>query len=98
MRMDMSIDPNKDDTKCWGCRFCASFDKGLTWTQPKEIADSSVTPHIVSLKNDILLVVYGRPGVHFKISLDKGETWSDSYSIIGKTLTEERKSGRNDFT
>lgn len=97
MRMDMSIHPDADDTKCWGCRFCASFDKGLTWTKPKEIADSSVTPHIVSLKNDILLVVYGRPGVHFKISADKGETWSDSYSIIGKTLTEERKNGRNDF-
>ena len=96
MRMDMSINPNRDTTKCWGCRFCASFDKGKTWTKPKEIADSSVTPHIFSLKNDTLLVVYGRPGVHFKISTDKGETWSKSYSIIGKTLTEEREAGRND--
>lgn len=97
MRMDMSINPEIDDTKCWGCRFCASFDKGKTWTKPKEIADSSVTPHIVSLKNDVLLVVYGRPGVHFKVSFDKGESWSDSYSIIGKTLTEERESGRSDL-
>ena len=97
MRMDMSIHPDTDDTKCWGCRFCASFDKGHTWTEPKEIADSSVTPHIVSLKNDVLLVIYGRPGVHFRISTDKGNTWSDSYRIIGKTLTEERKNGRNDF-
>lgn len=96
MRMDMSINPNKDDTKCWGCRFCASFDQGKTWTKPKEIADSSVTPHIISLKNDTLLVVYGRPGVHFKLSTDRGETWSESYSIIGKTLAEERAAGRND--
>ena len=92
----MSINPNKDDTKCWGCRFCASFDQGKTWTKPKEIADSSVTPHIISLKNDTLLVVYRRPGVHFKLSTDRGETWSESYSIIGKTLAEERAAGRND--
>ncbi len=97
MRMDMSINPNIDDTKCWGCRFCASFDGGKTWTQPKEIADSSVTPHIVALKNGVLLVVYGRPGVHFKVSTDKGDTWSDSYSIIGKTLTEERDNGISDL-
>ena len=97
IRMDMSIYPDFDDTKCWGCYFCASFDKGITWTKPKEIADSSVTPHIISLKDDVLLVIYGRPGVHFKISTDKGEAWSDSYSIIGKTLTEERASGRSDF-
>jgi len=97
MRMDMSINPVKDETKCWGCMFCASFDKGKSWSKPKEIADSSVTPHIVSLKNNILIVVYGRPGVHLKISTDKGETWSDSHSIIGKTLSEERQSGRNDL-
>jgi hypothetical protein len=97
MRMDMSIHPEKDESKCWGCRFSASFDKGKTWTAPKEIADSSVTPHIVTLSGGTLLVVYGRPGVHFKISTDKGETWSRSYSIIGETLTDERKSGRSDM-
>lgn len=97
MRMDMSIHPDNDETKCWGCRFCASFDQGTTWSKPKEIADSSVTPHIVTLGEDVLLVVYGRPGVHFKISTDRGETWSESYSIIGKTLTEERNEGRSDF-
>lgn len=96
MRMDMSMHPEEDETKCWGCRFCVSFDKGKSWTIPKEIADSSVTPHIVALKNNILIAVYGRPGVHFKISADKGETWSDSYSIIGKTLNEERQAGRAD--
>ncbi|MBR2025376.1 MAG: exo-alpha-sialidase, partial [Clostridia bacterium] len=97
IRMDMSIHPDLDDTKCWGCYFCASFDKGMTWTKPKEIADSSVTPHIIFLKDGVLLVIYGRPGIHFKISTDNGETWSDSYSIIGKTLTEEKESIRSDF-
>lgn len=96
MRMDLSIHPDFDKTKCWGCMFSASFDKGETWSEPKEIADSSITPHIVTLKDDVLLVVYGRPGVHCKVSFDKGNTWSDSYSIIGKTLTEERNGGKSD--
>jgi hypothetical protein len=76
--------------------FVTSDDNCKTWSEPKEIADSSITPHIVTLKDDVLLVVYGRPGVHCKVSFDKGNTWSDSYSIIGKTLTEERNSGKSD--
>ena len=96
MRMDMSIHPDFDDTKVWGTYFSSSFDGGYTWSKPKEISDSSVTPHIVALKDDILLVIYGRPGVHCKVSYDKGETWSESYSIIGKTLEEERKNGKSD--
>lgn len=96
MRMDMSIHPDFDEDKVWGTYFTASFDGGYTWDKPREIADSSVTPHIKALKDDILLVIYGRPGVHCKVSYDKGKTWSESYSIIGKTLTEERNMGRND--
>lgn len=96
MRMDLSIHPDFDEDKVWGTYFTASFDGGYTWEKPREISDSSVTPHIVALKNDILLVIYGRPGVHCKVSHDKGKTWSESHSIIGKTLAEERNMGRND--
>lgn len=96
MRMDMSIHPDADSTKVWGTCFTASFDGGYTWSEPKEIADSSVTPHIVCL-GDTLVVIYGRPGVHFKYSTDRGKTWSKSVSIIGKTLSQERADGRSDF-
>ena len=96
MRMDMSIHPDYDQEKVWGTYFSASFDGGYTWSEPKEIADSSVTPHILTLKEDILLLIYGRPGVHCKISRDRGQTWSESYSIIGKTLAQERADGRRD--
>ena len=41
-------------------------------------------------------MIYGRPGVHFKISEDNGANWSKPYNIIGKTLEEERESGKSD--
>lgn len=92
MRMDGSIvEPHPTDTM-----LCISRDGGYTWSAPRAIADSSVTPHIIAL-GDTLLLIYGRPGVHVKYSEDHGETWSRSYPIIGKTLAEERAEGRSDF-
>ena len=96
MRMDMSLNPCEDSTKVWGTYYTASFNGGYTFEKPREIADSSVTPHILALGN-VLIVIYGRPGVHLKYSTDNGKTWSASISIIGKTLTEERAGGRSDF-
>ena len=95
MRMDLSINPDEGGTEYCGTSFCASFDGGYTWTKPKFISDSSVTPHICALGGK-LLTVYGRPGVHCIASDDRGETWSESVSIIGKTLSEERALGRKD--
>jgi len=52
-----------------------------------------VTPHIITLQNGVVLVIYGRPGVHFRYSLDSGETFSDPVSIIGKTLDQALADG-----
>ena len=41
-------------------------------------------------------MIYGRPGVHFKISEDNGKSWSEPHSIIGLTLEEERQNGKSD--
>lgn len=91
MRMDGSIvEPHPTDML-----LCVSRDSGYTWSSPRSIADSSVTPHIIAL-GDALLTIYGRPSVHVKYSEDYGETWSRSYPIIGKTLDEERAEGRSD--
>jgi len=95
MRMDMSIDPNVATPIC-DVMVSASHDNGYTWETPTPVADSSVTPQIIALQNHIVVLIYGRPGVHFKVSEDDGKTWSKSYSIIGKTLEEERASGRTD--
>ena len=73
--------------------FSRSFDGGYTWSKPTAIADSSVTPHLVSLENGVIVFVYGRPGVHIKYSTDCGASWSEPYTIIGKTLDEHRRAG-----
>lgn len=95
MRMDMSIDPDIATPIC-DAMVTISKDNGHTWCEPFAAADSSVTPHIVALDNGIVVLVYGRPGVHFKYSLDNGQSWSEPISIIGKTLEENRKDGIKD--
>ena len=90
MRTDMSIKGYPCDTL-----ICISEDNGYTWTKPKKVADSSVTPHVVALDNGVVVLIYGRPGVHFKVSEDYGKTWSGSYPIIGKTLSEELYDGKS---
>lgn len=90
MRTDMSIEGYPCETL-----LCRSSDNGYTWTKPEKVADSSVTPHVVALADGIVLLIYGRPGVHFKISEDNGVSWSSSYPIIGKTLSEELAAGKS---
>ena len=96
MRMDVSVDPNIDTPIC-DCYVTVSKDQGYTWCKPFPVADSSVTPQLITLDHDIVVLFYGRPGVHFKYSEDGGKNWSRSYSVIGKTLEEERAAGRSDF-
>lgn len=72
-----------------------SDDDGYTWTEAKSIADGSVTPHAVALRNGILAVVYGRPGVHVIFSEDGGQSFSSPTSIIGRTLSEELLDGKS---
>lgn len=95
MRMDMSINPNVATPIC-DTMVAISHDNGYTWSEPTAVADSSVTPQVVSLENGITVLIYGRPGVHLKYSKDNGKTWSSSYSIIGETLEECRKKGIKD--
>ena len=84
------------DLLCAMRMLAVSHDGGFTWEKPFSVADSSVTPHIVALDNGILILIYGRPGVHFKISEDNGKSWSEPHSIIGLTLEEERQNGKSD--
>lgn len=88
MRTDMSIDGCSCNTLV-----CVSTDNGYSWSKPLKAADASVTPHVVALNDGIVVLIYGRPGVHFKISEDNGLTWSSSYPIIGRTLQEELADG-----
>ena len=73
--------------------FSRSTDMGRTWSKPVPLTDSSVTPHLVTLKNGVIVLVYGRPGVHMIYSTDNGYTWSEPVTIIGKTLKEHEALG-----
>lgn len=95
MRMEMSVCEEGVEPPMFDAMLSISSDNGYTWSQPKAVADSSVTPHVIALKDGIVVMIYGRPGVHFKVSQNNGKTWSESYSIIGKTLEEELKAGRS---
>ena len=96
MRMDMTINLFFERPLC-DTKLAISHDNGFTWEQPISVSDCSVTPHVEALKDGIVFLAYGRPGVHCKCSCDNGKTWSNSFSIIGKTLEEERAAGRNDL-
>ena len=95
MRMDMSINPDIAIPFC-GTMLSRSTDGGYTWTKPLPVSDSSVTPHVIALKNGITAVIYGRPGVHMICSADNMRSFSEPYSIIGRTLWQERRSGHRD--
>ena len=93
MRMELST---REEYFC-DALLTRSKDGGKTWSEPVSVADSSVTPHVVALNDGVVILIYGRPGVHFKVSEDNGETWSDAYTIIGKTLSEELNLGKSCF-
>lgn len=93
MRMDMSL--GYQDGSVTGTMLAISHDQGYTWDIPRLMSDESVTPHVVALKDGLVLMIYGRPGVHCRYSADYGKTWSEPYSIIGPTLKQALAEGRD---
>jgi hypothetical protein len=64
-------------------KICWSSDKGTTWTESKDLCEFGVFPCIKLLNNGIMVLSYGRPGVHLRFSLDgTGETWSDPITVV----------------
>lgn len=60
-----------------------SNDKGHTWTKPEPIAPNGVLPRLLLLKNGVLVLVSGRPGIQIRCSFDgTGETWSAPIELI----------------
>jgi photosystem II stability/assembly factor-like uncharacterized protein len=58
-----------------------SVDNGNTWSHADPIADHGVYPNSWLMKNGVVALVFGRPGVNLMLSLDQGETWSEK-SVI----------------
>lgn len=67
---------------------CRSVDGGYTWSDPVPVAESSVSPHLITLKDRIVALVHGRPGVHIAISDNDGLDWNYRVRVVGSTYHE----------
>ncbi len=59
-----------------------SGDAGYTWTKPAVLHPYGVLPRLCLLKNGVLALSFGRPGVAMMFSGDGGDTWSEPMTIV----------------
>ena len=60
-----------------------SDDFGVTWTIPEPFTSNGVKPTLTLLKNGILVLVSGRPGIQIRFSFDgTGKEWSDPVDML----------------
>lgn len=60
-----------------------SYDKGITWTQPVPFTANGVLPWLKLLRNGILVLSSGRPGVQIRFSLDgTGKLWTTPVDML----------------
>lgn len=76
-----------------GAWYAVSHDLGKTWSPVREIADSSTMPILTKLENGLIVLTYGRPGVHLLVTEDNGATWQGPFTVVGRTLKEELAAG-----
>lgn len=63
--------------------YCRSRDRGLTWSKPVPFTGNGVLPRLLQLKNGVIVLVSGRPGVQLRFCTDgKGEHWSDPFEMV----------------
>src|SRR5262245_16622251 len=64
--------------RAWNLRRCYSKDGGRTWTKAESISPYSVEPSMLRMKNEIIALSTGRPGIRLWLSTDpRGTTWQD---------------------
>ena len=62
---------------------CTSKDKGMTWSSFKPFTINGVFPRLLKLKNGVMVLASGRPGLQLRLSLDgKGEEWTDPIEVL----------------
>lgn len=59
-----------------------SRDQGKTWTKPEAFTETGVLPRLLQLKNGVLVLSSGRPGVDLRFSTDGGRTWTEARRLV----------------
>lgn len=60
-----------------------SYDRGKTWIQPEIFTPNGVKPKLLLLKNGVLVLSSGRPGIQLRFSLDgSGKQWTNPIDMI----------------
>lgn len=60
-----------------------SKDRGYTWSEPESFTPNGVKPRLFRLKNGVLVLASGRPGIQLRFSLDgTGNTWTEPIDMI----------------
>lgn len=63
-----------------------SDDLGKTWSDPKPITNNGVLPQLLKLKNGVLVLSYGRPGVQIRFAIPNNNNnkieWSDPFEML----------------
>ena len=69
-----------------------SKDGGRTWTPARKLLEFGVWPCLQLLGCGVLVLSYGRPGVHLRLAADgTGQDWSDPVTLIEGTHEEVTK-------
>ncbi len=64
---------------------CKSFssDRGKSWSVPEPFTPNGVKPSLLLLKNGILVLVSGRPGVQLRFSINgDGKVWTEPIEML----------------
>ena len=60
-----------------------SSDRGKTWGEPRRLFDFGVMPQLLLLPNKVMVLSFGRPGVHLMFSPDgSAKRWTEPVSVI----------------
>ena len=62
---------------------CTSKDNGKTWSDFEPFTINGVFPRLLELKNGVMVLASGRPGLQLRLSLDgKGAEWTDPIEML----------------